>query len=92
MNQRAGWVNLGPWVDQVYLSFLISVEEEADLSCRFEQAPITLNVDTPMELVVGMFQRLGLRSILFTKRGGALGGILTKMVRNLSPNTHIDNR
>lgn len=36
-----------------------------------------------MEVVVAMFQRLGLRTILFTKKGGALGGILTKMVRLL---------
>lgn len=41
--------------------------------------PITLNQDTPMEVVIQMFQRLGLRSVLFTNRG-ALVGMLTKMV------------
>lgn len=33
-----------------------------------------------MEVVVQMFQRLGLRSVLLTQQG-ALAGILTKMVR-----------
>lgn len=48
----------------------------------FSQTPVTLNQDTPMEVVVQMFQRLGLRFVLLT-RHGVLKGVLTKMVRFL---------
>ncbi|GAA5889468.1 hypothetical protein JCM6882_007039 [Rhodosporidiobolus microsporus] len=43
-----------------------------------DEIPVTLNQDTPMEIVVQMFQRLGIRFVLLT-RHGALQGILTKM-------------
>lgn len=43
-----------------------------------DEIPITLSQDTPMEVVVQMYGRLGLRFMLFTRRG-ALTGILTKM-------------
>ncbi|ORY65634.1 chloride channel [Leucosporidium creatinivorum] len=43
-----------------------------------DEIPITMSQETPMEVVVQMFQRLGLRSVLFTRQG-ALTGILTKM-------------
>ncbi|KAK4055889.1 chloride channel [Microbotryomycetes sp. JL221] len=43
-----------------------------------DEIPILLSQDTPMEIVVQMFQRLGLRSVLLTRQG-ALAGILTKM-------------
>ncbi|KAM0786435.1 hypothetical protein ACM66B_001899 [Microbotryomycetes sp. NB124-2] len=43
-----------------------------------DEIPILLSQDTAMEIVVQMFQRLGLRSVLLT-RHGALAGILTKM-------------
>lgn len=45
-----------------------------------EQTPIMFSLDTPIELVLQMVQRLGLRFVLLTKHG-ALVGILTKMVR-----------
>lgn len=44
------------------------------------QIPVTLSEDTPMEVVVQMFQRLGLRFVLLARQG-VLKGILTKMVR-----------
>ncbi|GJN90019.1 hypothetical protein Rhopal_003015-T1 [Rhodotorula paludigena] len=43
------------------------------------QIPVQLSQDTPMEVVVQMFQRLGLRFVLLTRQG-MLMGILTKMV------------
>lgn len=48
------------------------------------QIPITLSQETAMEVVVQIFQRLGLRSVLFTRQG-ALTGIITKMVRFTFP-------
>jgi hypothetical protein len=43
------------------------------------QIPVSLSEDTPMEVVVQMFQRLGLRFVLLS-RYGTLRGILTKSV------------
>ncbi|GAA5860911.1 hypothetical protein JCM3774_003185 [Rhodotorula dairenensis] len=43
-----------------------------------DEIPVSLSEDTPMEVVVQMFQRLGLRFVLLT-RYGTLRGILTKM-------------
>ncbi|BGP56537.1 chloride channel [Rhodotorula sphaerocarpa] len=43
-----------------------------------DEIPVTLSEDTPMEVVVQMFQRLGLRFVLLT-RHGVLRGLLTKM-------------
>ncbi|KAK4047397.1 chloride channel [Microbotryomycetes sp. JL201] len=44
-----------------------------------DEIPILLSQDAAMEIVVQMFQRLGLRSVLLTHHG-ALAGILTKML------------
>lgn len=44
------------------------------------QIPVCMSQDTPMELVVQMFQRIGLRFVLLTRQG-ALMGLLTRMVR-----------
>ncbi|GAA5982488.1 hypothetical protein JCM11641_006131 [Rhodosporidiobolus odoratus] len=43
-----------------------------------DEIPVVINQDTPMEVVVQMFQRLGLRFVLLT-RHGIMQGILTKM-------------
>ncbi|BGP25738.1 chloride channel [Rhodotorula toruloides] len=43
-----------------------------------DEIPVNLSQDTPMEVVVQMFQRLGLRFVLLTRRG-VLAGLLTKM-------------
>lgn len=42
-----------------------------------DQTPITLNSESSLQLAVNMFQRLGLRYLLFVQRG-ALKGLLTK--------------
>ncbi|GAA6060345.1 hypothetical protein JCM10212_004529 [Sporobolomyces blumeae] len=43
-----------------------------------DEIPVTLSQDTPMEVVVQMFQRIGLRFVLLT-RHGILMGMLTKI-------------
>ncbi|GAA5983957.1 hypothetical protein JCM5350_001806 [Sporobolomyces pararoseus] len=43
-----------------------------------DEIPVTLSQDTPMEVVVQMFQRIGLRFVLLTKQG-VLMGMLTKI-------------
>ncbi|GAA5822428.1 hypothetical protein JCM3770_000267 [Rhodotorula araucariae] len=43
-----------------------------------DEIPVSLSQDTPMELAVQMFQRVGLRFVLLTRQG-ALMGLLTKM-------------
>lgn len=48
-----------------------------DLRPWMDQTPMTLNHKSGFELVVNMFQRLGLRYVLFSERGG-LRGLLTK--------------
>lgn len=48
-----------------------------DLRPWMDQTPITLNVESSLQLAVNMFQRLGLRHLLFVERG-ALRGLLTK--------------
>lgn len=48
-----------------------------DLRPWMDQTPITLNVKSSLQLTVTMFQKLGLRYVLFCDRG-ALRGILTK--------------
>ncbi|KAF2456541.1 chloride channel [Lineolata rhizophorae] len=48
-----------------------------DLRPWMDQTPITLNARASLQLTVNMFQRLGLRYVLFTERGG-LRGLLTK--------------
>ena len=48
-----------------------------DLRPWMDQTPITLNAKASLQLVVNMFQRLGLRYVVFVERGG-LRGLLTK--------------
>ena len=48
-----------------------------DLRPWMDQTPITLSIRSSLQLASDMFQRLGLRYVLFTERG-ALGGLLTK--------------
>lgn len=48
-----------------------------DLRPWMDQTPITLNANSSLQLAVHMFQKLGLRYLLFVERG-ALRGILTK--------------
>ena len=48
-----------------------------DLRPWMDQTPITLNAATGFQLVVTMFQRLGLRYLIFLHRG-AVRGLLTK--------------
>lgn len=48
-----------------------------DLRPWMDQTPITLNAKTSLQLTVNMFQKLGLRYVLFCDRG-ALQGLLTK--------------
>jgi chloride channel 3/4/5 len=48
-----------------------------DLRPWMDQTPITLNAKSSLQLTVAMFQKLGLRYVLFCDRGG-LKGLLTK--------------
>ncbi|KAK1919265.1 hypothetical protein P3342_008989 [Pyrenophora teres f. teres] len=48
-----------------------------DLRPWMDQTPITLNARASFQLTVSMFQKLGLRYVLFTDRG-MLKGLLTK--------------
>ena len=48
-----------------------------DLRPWMDQTPITLNANSSLQLAVSMFQKLGLRNLLFVERG-AFRGILTK--------------
>lgn len=48
-----------------------------DLRPWMDQTPITLNAKASFQLTVSMFQKLGLRYVLFTERG-MLKGLLTK--------------
>ena len=48
-----------------------------DLRPWMDQTPITLNAKASFQLTVSMFQKLGLRYVLFTDRG-TLRGLLTK--------------
>jgi chloride channel 3/4/5 len=48
-----------------------------DLRPWMDQTPITLNSHITLSIVVGMFQRLGLRYVLFVRKG-LLQGLLTK--------------
>jgi len=48
-----------------------------DLRPWMDQTPITLNVKSSLVLTVNLFQRLGLRYVIFVEKGG-LRGLLTK--------------
>lgn len=64
------------------------VEPWVDLSPWVDQIPVMLEQDMPMEVVVQMYQRLGLRFVLFTRRG-ELRGIMTKMASSF-PMAHTE--
>ncbi|KAL8762656.1 MAG: hypothetical protein Q9184_001363 [Pyrenodesmia sp. 2 TL-2023] len=70
--------NLPPSTD-VFFSHQPSADPHTTLDLRpwMDQTPITLNAKTSLELTVNMFQKLGLRYVLFSDRG-ALQGLLTK--------------
>ncbi|KAL9603500.1 MAG: hypothetical protein Q9219_001187 [cf. Caloplaca sp. 3 TL-2023] len=70
--------NLPPSTD-VYFSHQPSADPHTTLDLRpwMDQTPITLNAKSSLELTVNMFQKLGLRYVLFSDRG-ALQGLLTK--------------
>lgn len=70
--------NLPPSTD-VYFSHQPMADPHVTLDLRpwMDQTPITLNAKSSLQLTVGMFQKLGLRYVLFCDRG-ALKGLLTK--------------
>lgn len=70
--------NLPPSTD-VYFSHQPSADPHSTLDLRpwMDQTPITLNAKSSLELTVNMFQKLGLRYVLFSERG-VLQGLLTK--------------
>lgn len=70
--------NLPPSTD-VFFSHQPSADPHTTLDLRpwMDQTPITLNAKASLELTVNMFQKLGLRYVIFCDRG-ALQGLLTK--------------
>jgi chloride channel 3/4/5 len=64
---------------ETYFSHQSMVDPTTTLDLRpwMDQTPITLNAKATLQLTVNMFQRLGLRYVLFVDRGG-LKGLLTK--------------
>ncbi|KAI4250594.1 MAG: hypothetical protein L6R40_000194 [Gallowayella cf. fulva] len=70
--------NLPP-LTEVYFSHQPSADPHATLDLRpwMDQTPITLSGKSSLELTVNMFQKLGLRYVLFSDKG-ALQGLLTK--------------
>lgn len=70
--------NLPPSTD-VYFSHQPMADPHMTLDLRpwMDQTPITLNAKSSLQLTVAMFQKLGLRYVLFGDRG-ALKGLLTK--------------
>jgi chloride channel 3/4/5 len=51
--------------------------ETLDLRPWMDQTPITMSIHTSFEIVLNMFQRLGLRNVHFVNKG-VLEGLLTK--------------
>ncbi|KAI4230984.1 MAG: hypothetical protein LQ349_005904 [Xanthoria aureola] len=70
--------NLPPSTN-VFFSHQPSADPQITLDLRpwMDQTPITLSGKSSLELTVNMFQKLGLRYVLFSDRG-ALQGLLTK--------------
>ena len=70
--------NLPP-LTEVYFSYQPAADPQTTLDLRpwMDQTPITLNGKSSLQLTVDMFQKLGLRYVLFCDRG-ALQGLLTK--------------
>ncbi|KAL8831497.1 MAG: hypothetical protein Q9191_000838 [Dirinaria sp. TL-2023a] len=62
-----------------YFSHQVAADPQKTLDLRpwMDQTPITLNAKSSLQLTVNMFQKLGLRYVLFCDRG-ALQGLLTK--------------
>ncbi|KAG8803922.1 hypothetical protein FRB91_000664 [Serendipita sp. 411] len=50
----------------------------ADLSDIVDESPMHVRKEMPLELVTAMFQRMNLRSVMFTSPNGKLLGMLTK--------------
>ena len=70
--------NLPP-MTEVCFSHQSAADPQTTLDLRpwMDQTPITLNGQSSLQLTVSMFQKLGLRYVLFCNRG-ALQGLLTK--------------
>ncbi|KAL8946493.1 MAG: hypothetical protein Q9222_007119 [Ikaeria aurantiellina] len=70
--------NLPP-LTEVFFSHQPAADPHTTLDLRpwMDQTPITLNAKSSLELTVNMFQKLGLRYVLFSERG-TLQGLLTK--------------
>ena len=68
-----------PPTTEVYFSHQAMADPQTTLDLRpwMDQTPITLNAKSSLQLTVDMFQKLGLRYVLFCDRG-ALRGLLTK--------------
>ena len=68
-----------PLSTEVYFSYQASADPQKTLDLRpwMDQTPITLNAKSSLQLTVNMFQKLGLRYVLFCDRG-VLQGLLTK--------------
>ncbi|MCJ1368856.1 hypothetical protein MMC20_000063 [Loxospora ochrophaea] len=68
-----------PQTTEVYFSHQPMADPQTTLDLRpwMDQTPITLNSKSSLQLTVNMFQRLGLRYVLFTDKG-SLHGLLTK--------------
>ncbi len=64
---------------QIYFSHQSQADPLTTLDLRpwMDQTPITLNSKSSLQLTVNLFQKLGLRYVLFCERG-ALQGLLTK--------------
>ena len=64
---------------EVYFSHHPSADPQVTLDLRpwMDQTPITLNSNSTLHLTIDMFQKLGLKYVLFCDRG-SLQGILTK--------------
>jgi chloride channel 3/4/5 len=64
---------------ETYFSHQPMIDPTATLDLRpwMDQTPITLNAKASLQLTVNMFQRLGLRYVVFVEKG-ALRGLLTK--------------
>lgn len=77
-NAAAAPRSLPPSAD-IYFSHQPAADPQKTLDLRpwMDQTPITLNGKTSLQLTVNMFQKLGLRYVLFCDRG-ALQGLLTK--------------
>ena len=61
--------------------------EKASMKCiAMLQAPITVTDQTPMETVIDMFRKLGLRQTLVTRNGLVVLAILNTWLNSLSCN------